>query len=364
FLLDLGSNALEEISKLETPVFIIDHHETSGKPGKNTTFINPHLFKEEEISAAGLTYLFSKQIDSGNKELANLAVIGMVGDMLDREVSRINNRIVEDAEVLIKKGLLLYPSTRPIHKALEFSSSMFISGITGNPKGVLSLLRELDIKKENGSYKCLIDLSKDELSKLITAILLRTKRDESEIIGNIYLIKFFDRLEDARELSATINACSRLGYSDIALSLCLDNKEARERAQEIYADYKQHLVSALNYAENNKIEEKNYIILNAGNNIKDTIIGTVASILSMSKHYREGTVIVAMSYDEEKIKVSARIVGRKGRNVREILESAAEKVGGEAGGHHYAAGCLFSRKKEKEFLEILTKSLELEVVKV
>jgi len=30
-------------------------------------------------------------------------------------------KIIEDAEVQIKKGLLLYPATRPIHKTLEFS---------------------------------------------------------------------------------------------------------------------------------------------------------------------------------------------------------------------------------------------------
>ncbi len=362
--LDLGSSLLEEISKLKTDVFIIDHHEISGKAGKNTIFVNPHLFGKEEISASGLTYLFSKAISPENKDLTNLAIIGMVGDMLDKEISKLNNKIIEDANVIIKKGLLLYPSTRPIHKALEFSSSLFIPGVTGNQKGVFSLLREIGIKKENGSYKSLIELNKEELSKLITAILLRSKRDEREIIGNIYLIKFFNRLEDTRELSATINACSRLGYSDVALALCLDNKKAREKAEEIYANYKQHLVSALNFAENNKLEGKGYIILNAGNNIKDTMIGTVASILSMSKQYKEGTIIVAMSYDKEKIKVSVRVAGRKGRNVRELLENVSKEVGGEAGGHAMAAGCLISKDKEKEFLNSLIKNLELEVVKI
>ena len=84
----------------------------------------------------------------------------------------------------------------------------------------------------------------------------------------------------------------------------------------------------------------------------------------MSKRYEEGTIVVAMSYDKEKIKVSARIVGRNGRNVREILKNTVEKIGGECGGHPQAAGCLISKDKEDEFLENLTKNLELEVVKV
>jgi RecJ-like exonuclease len=361
--LDLGSSSLQELAKLKNDIFVIDHHEISGEVGKNTTLINPHSFGKEGISASGLTYLFSKTLNPKNKELANLALIGMVGDMLDRELSRTSQSIIEDAEVLIKKGLLLYPATRPIHKTLEFSS-LFITGVTGNPRGVLNLLREIDIKKENNSWKSLIELNQEELSKLITAILLRTKKQAEEIIGNIYLIKFFNKLEDARELSAMINACSRLGYSHVALSLCLNNKKSKKVAETIYVKYRQQLVSALNFAENNKIEGKGYVLLNAGDRIKDTIIGTVASILSMSGGYKEGTVIVAMSYDREKIKVSARVAGRNGRDVRKLLESVVEVTGGEHGGHALAAGCLVPKEKEKELIENLTKSLELEIIKI
>ena len=362
--LDLASGSLGELANLDTDVLVIDHHEISSEAGSNTIFINPHLFDEEEISASGLTYLFSKKINPENKELANLAVIGMVGDMLEREISKLNNKIIEDAEIVIKKGLMLYPATRPLHKALEFSSSLFIPGVTGNSKGVLNFLNEIGIKKDNGNYKSLIELDDDEISRLITAILLKTNKKGEEVIGNIYLIKFFNRLEDARELSSTINACSRLGYSDIALSLCLDDKRARKQAEEIYADYKQHLIAALNYAEQNKVEGKGYVILNAKDQIKDTIIGTVASILSMSNQYENGTIIIAMSYDKEKLKVSARVAGRNGRNVRELLTEVTEKVGGESGGHALAAGCLLPKEKENEFIKSLIKNLELEVVKI
>lgn len=362
--LDLGSSLLEEISKLKTDVFVIDHHEISSQKGDNTIIINPHLFNKDAISASGLVYLFSKTIDEKNKDLANLAVVGMVGDMLDREISKLNNTVVEDAEVVIKKGLLLYPATRPIHKTLEFSSSLFIPGVTGNPRGVLNMLRDVGITKEEGNWKSLIELSDEELSRLITEILLKTKKKSEEVIGNIYLVKFLNRLEDARELSAMINACSRLGYSETALLLCLDNKKARTNAETIYAEYKQQLIAALNFAENNKIEGNGYVLLNARGEIKDTIIGTVASILSMSQQYKEGTAIITMSYDNEKIKVSARVAGRAGRNIRELLEKSMKSMEGECGGHALAAGCLIPKNKEDEFLNNLTKCLELEVVKI
>ncbi|MBU1136459.1 MAG: DHH family phosphoesterase [Nanoarchaeota archaeon] len=362
--LDLGSGSLEELEKLENSVFIIDHHEITGNAGENTTIINPHLFDEEEISASGLSYLFSKALDSKNKELANLAVVGMVGDMLGKEISKLNNEIIEDAKIIIKKGLLIYPATRPIHKALEYSSSIFIPGVTGNFKGVFNLLKESGIEKENGKYKSLIELEETELSKLITSILMRTKQKTEDVIGNIYLIKLSNRIEDARELSAMINACSRLNKSEISLSLCLENKNARKKAESIYVKYKQHLISALNYAEQNKIEGKGYVIINAKNQIKDTMIGTVASILSMSREYKEGTVIIGTSYDHEKIKVSARISGRNGRNVRELLSESMKTIHGECGGHQKAAGCLVPKSQENQFMEILKKQLEVEVVKI
>lgn len=253
--LDLGSASLQSLSKFDD-VFIIDHHEIVGEVPKNLTVINPHLFEEENISASCLTYLFVKKISEQNKDLANLAVIGMVGDMLDKNISKLNNSIISDAEVVIKKGLLLYPSTRPVHKALEFSSGMFIPGVTGNPKGVLELLREAGIERVKGEYKSLIELTEEENSRIITAILLRRmNKNNSDIIGNIYLIKFSGKLEDTRELSAMINACSRLEYTDIALLLCIGNKAARIKAESIYVKYKQHIIAALNFtAAMKKIE--------------------------------------------------------------------------------------------------------------
>jgi len=363
--LDLGSSHLQELSLFEN-VFVIDHHEIITQVPENIRIINPHLFDKQSISGAGLTYLFVKQLSQDNRDLASLAVIGMVGDMLDREVSKLNNQIINDAEVTIKKGLLFYPSTRPIHKTLEYSSSLFIPGVTGNPRGAIELLNEAGINRIDGEYKSLIELTEDESSRLITAVLLkRAKKDNSDIIGSIYLVKMFNKLEDAREMSAMINACSRLGFSEVALLLCMGNKDAKKRAEAIYVNYKQHIISALNYvAAAEKIEGKGYIIINAQDNIKDTMIGTIASIISVSSNHEEGTVIIALANSEDKIKVSARVAGRKGRNVREILEQVTSKIGGETGGHHLAAGCMIPKESEQLFIDYLRKILDIETIKV
>jgi len=156
-----------------------------------------------------------------------------------------------------------------------------------------------------------------------------------------------------------------MDYPEVALGFCLGNKSFKDQANKIYLNYRQSLVSALKYvSETEKLEGKNYIIINAKDKIKDTIIGTVASILSHSPLYPEGKIIIALSYNEDKIKVSARLAGRKGRNVRDILHKVVIPLGGEVGGHPNAAGCLISKNQEEQFIVELKKVLDVEVVKV
>lgn len=371
-LLDLGSNHLSNLSKLKNEIFIIDHHEIKTKNiPKNINILNPHLLKDyENLCSAELTYLFSKKISEENKDLAHLAILGMVGDTLEKEISKIRNQIIKDANVKIKKGLLIYPSTRPLDRTLEYSSHPFIPGVTGDSKGVFELLKEAGIEKINKKYKPLIDLDEKEMKRLVTAVMLRlsSEKKTSDYIGNLYFIKFSNKIEDARELSAIINACSRLDKPEISLLLCLGNDEARKKAARIYLKYRQHIISGLKYIDKNeKIQGKEYVIINAKDQVKDTMIGTLASILSFSAVYKEGTIIIAMAYNEDKIKVSTRMVGRaskSSRNLKEFIESITYSLGGEFGGHKKAAGCTIKKQDEKRFIELVKRKLDVEMIKV
>ncbi len=371
-LLDLGSSYLQELSELENEIFIIDHHELSEKiVPKNINIVNPHVIKDyEDLCSAELAYLVSKKISKENKDLAHLAIIGMVGDTMEREINKTRNKILIDANVNIKKGLLIYPSTRPLDKALEYSPKPFIPGITGESKGVYELLQEIGIEKIGKTYKALIDLSEKEMKNLVTAIMLRISPDEKrqEYIGNLYLIKFFNKIEDVRELSAIINACSRMEESATALMFCLGNNAARKKAERIYVKYRQHIISGLKHInQNGKIQGREYVIINAKDNIKDTIIGTMASILSFSSIYKKGTIIIAMAYNNDKIKVSTRMAGknpRSPRNLKKLMDSIIETLGGESGGHKHAAGCTIKKEQEDKFIELIKKKLEFELIKV
>jgi len=366
--LDLASNSLNYIKKQELKdVFIIDHHEIVQNIPENIYIINPELNSQEKISCSGLTYLFCKEIIPEKKELAKLAVLGMIGDCLEKNIDKLNNQILVEGEIKKKRGLLLYPSTRPLDKVLEFTSNFYIPEITGDSQAINLFLKETGLKPKNGKYKSLIEMDEQEMSNIITALLLKipkTKNQEN-LVGDIFLIKFFNKLEDARELSAKINACSRLGESGVAVKLCLEIQSAKKTAETLYAKYRHLIISALEFArKTSKIQGKGYEIINAKTEIKDTIIGTIASILSNSPLYEDGTIIIAMANCEDKIKISSRTVGKNGRNVREILYNIISKIGGEVGGHKYAAGGLIEKSREEEFINMLKKNLEIEVVKI
>jgi len=363
--LDLASGSLKHIEKYLNNVYIIDHHEIVQEIPENINIINPELHNKQKISASSLVYLFCNKLGK-DKDRAKLAVLGMVGDLLEKEIDQLNNNILEDGEIKRKRGLLIYPSTRPLNRTLEFCSNPFIPGVTGDIKGVLELLREAGLNPIGGKYKNLIELNSEEMEKLVTAIMLRNpKAKHKEMIGDIFLIKLFNKLEDARELSAMINACSRFGEPGIAIQLCMEITGAKKRAESIHTKHKQFIVSGLKIIpEIPKITGNGFVIINAKDKIKDNITGTITSILSKSSLYEEGTIITTMAYYDDKIKISARTVGQNGQNLREMLAKIITIIGGEVGGHKFAAGCIISKSKEQEFIDTLKKNLEVEVIKV
>lgn len=274
----------------------------------------------------------------------------------------------------IKKGLTLFAGTRPLHKSLEYSSNIFIPGVTGSSLGAIQFLRDIgiDFKDSNNKYRTMLELDDNELSRLITAVLLKRigGGHSQDILGNIYIIKFHGQLYDARELSAMINACGRLNNSSLALAFAIGSKAAKEKVQEVYTKYKQHIVKSLNWVyANKKIEGNNYVIVNARDAIKDTMIGTVTSILASSLLYPKGTILVGLAYrDDNKIKVSARFSGmyenNNSQNLSNILRDALGQIEGVVGGHANAAGCLIDKTCENNFLESLQKTMSIQQIKI
>lgn len=384
FFTDLGSSSLSllDANLKNKTVFILDHH-IIDKVKTNFIQVNPHEFGIDggkDVSGAGVVYLFVKELDKSNVDIAHLAIVGAISDMQEnRGFSGLNQIILKDAmesnKLEIKRGLRMFGmQTKPIHKVLEYSTDPYIPNVTGSEEGARRFLEEIGIDfKENGKYKKLIHLNNDEMKKLVTAIILKrlgSEENPEDVLGPIYLIKDEEEespTKDAKEFSTLLNAVGRMHKPSLGIGTCLGNAEIKEGAFNLLQEYKRELIDTLNWFYKNKgsntvIEKNGYVIINAGDNVRDTLIGTLASMISKSNLYKDGTIIVSMAYTlDGYIKISTRLANLKSVpniDLSKIMKKIIEEVGGVGGGHSVAAGALIPQEKEKDFIKSLQKHLD------
>jgi len=360
--LDLASNFLNELRDMEN-VFIIDHHKIKGEKIEN--LVNYRLFSHELTSSSSIeTYYFCCDAIKEAKELRKIALIGLLGDYSFENLSKFTNLFLKESknEIKIKKGLKVFSYTRAIHKALEFSN-IYLPEITGKREKILEFLKEIGIKvKENDRYRTLNDLSDDEISRLITSIaILRTMENKNiEIVGNIYLVKFFNVLEDAREIVALINACGKLNKPYLGIIFLLEKEGVKKIVEKIYFKYKYEIIKGLRlFEEELKNNDKDYLIVNCKNKINPNLVGTICNMLinTVEKDF----TIVGLAYREKDIKFSIR---SKKRDVVNILEKIKKNLDFEYGGHEKAGGGTIKFEQEEEFLQVLNKVLEEEYMTI
>ncbi len=377
---DLGSGQLELIEEKlgGKKIFILDHHEPQEKTSEDIVHVNPHLFGingSSEISGAGVVYLFARELNPLMEDYAHIAVIGAVGDVQDKEgFSELNKAILDTAvskgKIKVINGLQLFGAqTKPLHKTLQYNTDPYIPGISGSESGSIQFLKQIGIEpKEKGDWRKLIDLSEKELQTLVEGILMQEPEAES-IVGPVYILdkeRKGSPFREVKEFSTLLNACGRMDCPSIGIGSCLGDPNMKRKALENLGNYKREIVDAMrwyNDEANSKyvIRGDKYLIINAGENIRPTIIGTVASIISNSPDLEEGTfILTAARMHDDKTKASIRITGHN-QNVElnQIMNNVIEKLGyGLAGGHENAAGAMFPTRMEEEFIEISRKHLE------
>ncbi|MGC9059249.1 MAG: DHHA1 domain-containing protein [Candidatus Aenigmatarchaeota archaeon] len=368
--LDMGSGQLENLKPIieKTNVLIIDHHQPIFYEHPNLFHINPLLYgeKAEKYSASILSYLFSKFISEKNMNLIDLAILGAIADRREEglEVSEVK-KLIEEAVKLgiveVKKDLKIFGFNKPLYKAIAYSIEPFLPKIYGNEAAAIQFLNDIGIKVKDGEkWRELKDLSDDEKKKIADGIIKERNGniEVSEVFGEVYqFLKRPDIIGDAREFSVLINACSKSGYSDIALRLALGDYSVYNFAFDVFENYRREISKAINFLENdNIIEKENGIYLLGINQVPDYLIGAITSIFLNSLNSNKP--IFGLAYDKvsNMIKVSARSKNSN-LNLKEILDSVVKVIGGEAGGHKEAAGAFIPLGKEKEFIEITNKIL-------
>lgn len=378
---DCGSGQLSLLKNIfeKTQVLVLDHHDPEHVVHPNLFHLNPLAFGQEEISASMICYLFAKAVNIINTDLIDLAIVGAVGDEQDNgwKFSGTARKILQEAEVLgkvsVMEGLRLYGrNSRPLHKVLEYSFDLAIPNITGSESQAVQLLSELGIGLKSGQeWKRLKDLTPEEEKTLASAIIkerLKSESDPADVFGEIYLLVGRpEEVQDAREFATILNSCGRTSNWDIGIGLCLGSIGSIEASWDVLNGYRKSISNSLNFIRNDEgaILATGFATYILGENrIPDTLIGTVASIALNSNIVNpEKPVFGFVQTDGEKVKISARAPRKMDLNIGQIMREVTKILGGEGGGHEFAAGGLVSRGSINKFISLCDKILEEKVYK-
>ena len=372
---DIGSGALTEIEELfkGKKVFILDHHEPEKLETRNNVFfVNPHKFGIDggkEVSGAGVVYLFASCLDKKMEEFAHIAIIGAIGDMQEHNgFEKLNNEILKTAidkgKIKVIRGLRLFGAqTKPLHKVLEYCTDPFIPDVTGSESGAIQFLHQIGINPKHGKeWKKVTHLSKEEMKNLVTGVILKRldEKNPEDVLGNVYILREENHespTKDAKEFSTLLNACGRLDKASLGIGACLGDERIKKKAIYLMGTYKKEIINSLKWYDENKTSSfitkgNGYVIINARDQIRSTLIGTLASILSKSNSSEEKFIMSMAQLIDGTTKVSLRMSGiNNGMDLKQIIVDIIKDMQNcEAGGHANAAGALISTDMEEEFI--------------
>ncbi len=373
---DLGSGHLSLVNEIGADnTLVLDHHHLSGKLNSGV-HVNPHLvgMEEDTLSGAGVTYLFARKLDDKNKDLSALAVVGAIGDIQEENwrMNGLNKEIVKEAEDIGTlsrgEGLRLFGRlSRPIHKSLQYTTRPYIPDVSESESGAVQLISNLDIDLKNGdgSWKKLVDLDKEEKKELASAIIKKRVtngiEDAGEIFGNTYTLSCFDgRLQDARELSTSLNACGRMSQADVGILSCLGDKDALGEMKSVVRGYKRTLGKLIRMVRNNDdmIEDMDgFNLLDGVGKIPENFIGTICSILQSDISKDKVLMGIAESVNG-RVKISMRVPDDLDVNVGEIVGDIEETMDIEGGGHEKAGGAYVLSEEKDDFIGMVSDKID------
>jgi RecJ-like exonuclease len=377
---DLGSGMIQQICDLGLSAVVADHHKPAVFEARPLAHINPHLVGADganQLSGSGTSFLLARALayaPRSNDDLAALAVVGAVGDLQDMAQGHlvgINRHILEIGSsagaVSFSRDIKLFGrQTRPVYKMLQYSQDPYLPGLSGNEDACIAFLKEVGIRLGGEKWRRWIDLSQEEKSCMVTAILKKGLRSGlsnvklERLIGEVYVLlaeQEGTELRDASEYSTLLNATARYGHATVGLQVCMGDRDgAFAEAQRLLAQHRSNLVNGLKLvAERGITPMKSIQYFDAGDAILDTIVGIVAG-MSFQMADRSRPILAFARTAEGELKVSARgtqDLVRSGLDLADALSRCARTVGGVGGGHNVAAGATIPARAKEEFLALM-----------
>jgi RecJ-like exonuclease len=333
------------------------------------------------MSAAGVSYLVTKEMDAANTDLAKLAIVGNVGDMMARETcgltGPVRDIIVEDGTrhgnvEVRKRDLNCYgTATRPVHLSLAYNDDPFIQGISNNPEGARQFLKRLGVRQQNDDRRWFVweEMPVDERRTIISALteqLIANGERVDRLLAETY--GFPDEiprtpLRNAQEYATLLNACGRWAKPQVGGAILRgDRGQAYRDAEHMLNNHRAFIRNLLQYIVDTGVKElQNLQWIHVGGRYPDTIVGIGAG-MALSKLNSSKPILVMCEVPEDPrlTKVSMRTTERvveKGIDLQQALSDASSEYGGGGGGHKIAAGAYIPRNAEEEFVNRVNRIL-------
>ena len=373
---DLGAgqqNLMLDRGFSDGEILIIDHH-VSQPVERDYRQVNCLPYGFTRMSAAGVSYLVARQLDGANTDLAMLAVIGNVGDMMAREmcglVGPARDIIVEDgvrhgSVQVRKKDLNCYgTATRPVYLSLAYNDDPFIKGISNNPEAARQFLKRLGIRQQapDGRWYVWEEITVEDKRTIISALaeqLMANGEKTGRLLAETY---GFPRetprtpLRNAQEYATVLNACGRWSKPQVGGAILRgDRGTAYRDAEHMLNNHRAIIRDLLQFIIDTGVRElENLQWLHVGGRYPDTIVGIGAG-MALSKLNSSKPILIMCEVPEDRnlTKVSMRTNERaveRGIDLQQALSNASAEYGGGGGGHKIAAGAYIPKTAEEEFI--------------
>jgi single-stranded-DNA-specific exonuclease len=320
-------------------VMVIDHH----PPRFDGEFhVNPARTEPSgggEVPAAGAAYFVAQHLGE-NRDLAGLALVGMVGDR--QACTGANRGILNDGiangYITPKRGIVL-PGRDPA-EALALSTRPYLEGISGDEAAAGRLLEECS---PGGK------LAPDALLSLLVlrAGASGAARVPGSLYGDTYTLEM-EGVPDLHTLTAVVDACGRAGRGGLAASLLLSRQAPGEDAWETFRSYRGRVIAAIRSAERLGVDGW-YGIGDASVN------GPVADALALAGDGERPVFVFAPG--DGVWHVSARCPPGVRMDLERLVRDLARSCDGDGGGHRCRAGATLSARYLDQFRKGLAEAV-------
>jgi single-stranded DNA-specific DHH superfamily exonuclease len=308
FYVDIASSHakfISEVNNRKNLTIILDHHFAEKSEDPLVFNINPELFGisgGRDCSGASICYLFSKELNKKNVDLAYLALVG--SQEIPGELTGINKEIAKEAlenKLVEMKGKNYYVKKLGMNVSDIFSKLQILGPVgyyEGGPEIGIKACLEGFSEEINEKIKKLEDKRKKANKKLFSKI-LREKLNSTQHLQWFHA----DNIFEGMGTKVLGSFCSFLSYQRIV-------------------DQKKYLVGFMDMSS---------FIPGFGN------------------------------LNKELVKVSARapkalqklITEKKASPLSYLLPEACKEVGGFGDGHEVAASGIIPKGKEEEFIKVM-----------